>query len=124
MMVRTITREQLWTKITHPEQMVLVEISPLENYDRAHLPRAIHLSEAEISRNAEAELPDKGSQLVVYSDAPGAWGVLRAVRQLEEMGYKEIFYYPGGKDEWLREGLPMDSAMAMIPPPHVAKRAG
>ena len=105
-MIRTIGREQLLGKIRHDEKMSLVEISPLETYDRVHLPGAVHLSGAEVSRSVGGELPIKGVQIILYS--LGGDEAMQVARQLEAMGYREIFYYREGKDDWLQAGLPVD----------------
>ena len=49
-------------------------------------------------------LPDKRADIVVYCMNEGCEASREEVRELEEMGYRHVLYYLGGKED-----LPVES---------------
>ena len=70
MMVRTISRDELYNKIKRGEKFQLVETLPKVTYDHAHLPGAINIPSDKIKEAAATLLPDKTAEIVVYCASP------------------------------------------------------
>ena len=65
-MLATITRDELKRKIDQGDKFLLVETLPPETYHHAHLPGAFNLPPDQVSQRAEALLPDKSAEIIVY----------------------------------------------------------
>ena len=69
-MLKTISREELKTKIDNHDQFVLVETLAAATYHHAHLPGAINLPPDQIRELVPTLLPDKAAEVVVYCASP------------------------------------------------------
>lgn len=69
-MLATISRDELKQKIDRGDRFVLVETLAPQTYQHAHLPGAINLPPGEVVKGAEALLPDKSAEIVVYCASP------------------------------------------------------
>lgn len=69
-MVQTISRDDLLTKIKRGDKFRLVETLPKATYDHVHLPGAINLPPDRIKEMAATLLPDKTADIVVYCANP------------------------------------------------------
>ena len=68
--VRTISRDELKSKVDRKEPFTLVETLPRTAYEHAHLPGAINLPPDQIKELAPKLLPDKAADIVVYCASP------------------------------------------------------
>ena len=103
-----ITREELEEKIERGDDFVLVDALGQQHYERSHLPGAVNLP-LEFVDEAEKVLPNKDSELVIYCMNLDCETSKEEARELEEMGYTKVFHYPGGKQDWLKANLPVES---------------
>lgn len=106
-MTRDITRDELKEKIDRGDEFVLVDALSRQHYERSHLPGAVSLP-LEFVEDAEEALPDKEAEIVVYCMNVDCGASDAEVRELTEMGYANVRHYAGGKQEWLRAGLPVE----------------
>ncbi len=53
-------------------------------------------------------LPDKDAEIVVYCMNVGCSASGEEARELEEMGYSRVLHYVGGKQDWIKAGLPVE----------------
>jgi rhodanese-related sulfurtransferase len=105
--VETVTREELKAKMDRGEDFVLVDALGPEHYESSHLPGAVNLP-YEFVDEAGRVLPDKGAVIVVYCMNAGCSASGEEARELEEMGYSRVLHYAGGKQDWIRAGLPVE----------------
>ena len=103
-----ITREQLTEKLDR-EDVVLVEALPPRYFDDLHLPRAINIPHDEVDRLAPTMLPDLNAHVVVYCSNAACQNSTIAARRLTELGYRNVFDYEAGKQDWVEAGLPTES---------------
>ena len=68
--VKTISREELRSKLNKREKFTLVETLAKAAYDHAHIPTAKNLPPDEIKALAPSLLPDKNAEIVVYCANP------------------------------------------------------
>jgi rhodanese-related sulfurtransferase len=68
--VKTISRDELRSKLNKRESFILVETLAKAAYDHAHIPTAKNLPPDEIKTLAPTLLPDKNAEIVVYCANP------------------------------------------------------
>ena len=68
--VRTISRDELKSKIDRKERFVLIETLAKAAYDHAHLPGAINIPPDQVHELAAKLVPDKAEDIVVYCASP------------------------------------------------------
>ena len=67
--VKTISRDELRSKLNRRENFVLLETLPKNSYDHAHIPTAKNLPPDEI-KSVASLVPDKNAEIVVYCANP------------------------------------------------------
>lgn len=115
MTVKEITREELEAKLDRGEEVVLVETLGPRYYEGAHLPGAINIPHTEVDALAPQMLPDKSAQIVVYCSNRACQNSPQAARKLDALGYKNVYDYEEGKQDWAEAGLPTESGAAWQP---------
>jgi len=106
-MVTEIGRDDLKQKLDHPKKLILVEALPSESYRRAHLPGAINLPPEQVRSLAPELMPRRDFEVIVYCTGPGSHVSASVAQALSEMGYTNVRRYVGGKEDWVKAGLPM-----------------
>jgi rhodanese-related sulfurtransferase len=102
-----ISRADLHRRVASGDGPILVEALGAGFYDDAHLPGAINIPPAQVDTLAPALLPDRHAAIVVYCTGAGASSDAVA-RRLEELGYRTVAVYRGGKEDWVEHGLPLE----------------
>ena len=103
--MENITREDLKKKIQRRDDFVLVEALSQKHYETSHLPGAINLP-YEFVDEADKVLPDKSAEIIVYCMNEKCEASKEEVRELTEQGYENVRHYAGGKQDWIKAGLP------------------
>jgi rhodanese-related sulfurtransferase len=112
-MVRTLTREQMVSRIGAPAAgLLLVDLTPRESYIRAHLNGAVHRTEHELVFETDRHCPDRSAEIILYAASPGSASLWRCAHHLEAMGYRNVAVYEAGEDAWLAAALPEVGATA------------
>ena len=102
-----ISRDDLHHLITNGHRPVLVEALGAAYYADAHLPGAVNIPPALVDRLAPMLLPDRQASIVVYCTVGGSSSHAVAQR-LEQLGFTAVAVYPGGKEDWVEHGLPVE----------------
>lgn len=112
-MTDTITREDLRQAMEAGSVLVL-EALPPAYFEKEHLPGARNLPLDEIDRLAPVLILDKDQAVVTYcsnTECPNS-GI--AAQRLRQLGYRNVRKYPGGKQEWVESGLPVERGPAGV----------
>ena len=109
MATKEITREGLKAKLDRGEELVLIETLGPKYYEDAHLPGAINIPHTEVDALAPEMLPDKSAQIVVYCSNRACQNSPQAARRLAALGYKNVYDYEEGKQDWIVAGLSTES---------------
>lgn len=109
-MTKTVTREQLQSRIANGEAPVLIEALPEKYFTEGHLPGARHLPHDQVKEKARDVAPDKAAPVVVYCASETCRNSQQAAAVLESLGYSDVAVYPGGKKDWEEAGLPFETA--------------
>lgn len=86
------------------EKFVLVDVREDNEWEKGHLPGAVHLSKGIIERDIEQAVPNPGAKLVLYCG--GGFRSALVADNLQKMGYTNVESMDGGWRGWLDAGLP------------------
>ncbi len=109
-MAHTIDREELEQLIARGEAVVL-EALPAAHFDQAHLPGALNLPLDELDDLAPRLVPDKGQAIVTYCSNTACSNSEIAAQRLRSLGYRNVRTFPGGKQDWMESGLPVEAGV-------------
>jgi thiosulfate/3-mercaptopyruvate sulfurtransferase len=115
--------EQLNAELGEP--MLIIDLCRDANYDKGHIPGAVHVAPAELMDGggpAPGKLPDKKRldalatrlgltpdlPVVVYDDEGGGWAG-RMIWTLDVIGHDRWSYLNGGLVAWKGEGYPLET---------------
>ena len=87
------------------EKMILVDTREDAEWDRGHIPGAIHLGKGVIERDIEKAVPDPNAPIVLYCG--GGFRSALAADNLQKMGYKNVITMDGGLRGWTEAGFPV-----------------
>jgi len=107
-MAKTITRLELQDKIAGPARPILLEALPAKYFLDGHLPGAVHMPHDKVRALAGAVVPDKDAEIVVYCASATCQNSHIAASTLEQLGYRKVGVYAGGKQDWVEAGLPLE----------------
>jgi rhodanese-related sulfurtransferase len=104
------TRVKEWTvadvkrRLDAGETFVLVDVREESEWAAGHLPGAVHIGKGVIERDAEKEIPDPATPIVLYCG--GGYRSALAADALQKMGYTNVISMDGGWRGWTTAGLP------------------
>jgi rhodanese-related sulfurtransferase len=87
------------------EKMILVDTREDSEWDKGHIPGAIHLGRGVIERDIEKAIPDPDAPIVLYCG--GGFRSALAADNLQKMGYKNVISMDGGWRGWTEAGFPV-----------------
>jgi rhodanese-related sulfurtransferase len=103
--VRETTVDEVKTRLDHGDKLVLVDVREESEFQKDHLPHAIHLGKGVIERDIEQKVPDLNAPLVLYCG--GGFRSALAADNLQKMGYTNVISMDGGVRGWREKGYPM-----------------
>lgn len=92
-----ISAEEAKKRLDKEQDIILVDVRTLDEYNEIHIPEAVLLTLDTISEKAETVLQDKEAKYFVYCRSGNRSAT--ASEQLVKMGYKNIFDM-GGIADW------------------------
>ena len=90
------------------DNVTLIEVLKEEKYKEKHIKGAINIPLERIGTEAKDRF-DKDEKIVVYCSDKDCTASPSAGKKLEELGFTNVYHYPGGKKEWEESGYPMES---------------
>jgi polyisoprenoid-binding protein YceI len=102
-----INRDELNTLIRSQDSSVLIDVLPAEYYEDAHLPGAKNACVYEVTfLDQVGQLAaDKECVIVVYGSGPRNLASATAAEKLLHAGYRNVFHYRGGLEDWMAAGF-------------------
>jgi rhodanese-related sulfurtransferase len=85
----------------------LIDVREDEEWQKGHIPGAIHIGKGVIERDIEKTIPDTSAAIVLYCG--GGYRSVLAADTLQRMGYTNVESMMGGYRGWIAEGNPVDS---------------
>ncbi|MFW0094846.1 MAG: rhodanese-like domain-containing protein, partial [Coxiella endosymbiont of Haemaphysalis qinghaiensis] len=83
----------------------LIDVREEKEWDKGHLPGAIHLGKGVIERDLETVVPDNQRKLVLYCS--GGFRSALASDSIQKMGYRNVLSMDGGFTGWKGAGFPV-----------------
>jgi rhodanese-related sulfurtransferase len=102
--IKEIDFRDIKKRIDAGEKFILVDTREDNEWQRGHIPNAIHLGKGIIERDIETAIPDKNAPLVLYCG--GGFRSALAADNLQKMGYKNVVSMDGGWRGWTEAGFP------------------
>lgn len=109
-MADTINREELRQAIEEGTVVVL-EALPPAYFEKEHLPGAQNLPLDALDERAPRLAVDKNQMIVTYCSNTMCNNSAVAAERLRELGYRNVRKYPGGKQDWIEAGLPVETGV-------------
>lgn len=88
------------------EKLLLVDVREESEWAQGRVAGAIHLGKGVIERDAEAALPDKDAEIILYCG--GGFRSALAADNLQKMGYRRVVSMDGGWRGWTQAGGPTE----------------
>jgi rhodanese-related sulfurtransferase len=86
------------------EKFLLVDVREDNEWERGHIPGAVHMGRGVIERDIEQAVPDRSATLVLYCG--GGFRSALSADNLQKMGYTNVISMDGGWRGWNEAGLP------------------
>jgi len=106
-----ITRDELVAAV-ESGAVVLLEALPPMHYEKEHLPGALNLPLDDIDTLSAALVPDRDRAIVTYCSNTACNNSAIAAARLRALSYTDVRKYPGGKQDWIEAGLPVERAQS------------
>lgn len=104
--IRETNPREVRQKQENSESFYLVDVREDNEWEKGHLPGAIHLGKGIIERDIAQRIPSTQMEVVLYCGG-GSRSAL-AADALREMGYTNVASMAGGYREWLNTGYPIE----------------
>lgn len=104
--MKTITTKELRQKL-ESNQVHVIEVLEEKSFEKSHIQGAVNIPLERIGTEA-VERFDKADELIVYCTDYDCTASPTAAKKLEDMGFKNVYDYEAGKQEWKEAGLPME----------------
>lgn len=104
-----ITRQELQSAID-AGHVTVVDALPPAPFSRRHLPGALNLTTEDSHERIHAALPDRATPIVTYSTDDTCTRGPDLAARLRALGYTDVRTYPGGIEDWIAAGLPIQRA--------------
>jgi rhodanese-related sulfurtransferase len=104
--MKTINTDELQQKLENNE-VTLIEVLNEREYNKKHIKKAINIPLKTIGFEAKNKFK-KNEPIVVYCSDKECSASPTAAKKLEDLGFKNIYDYEGGKKAWEEAGLDME----------------
>jgi len=94
--------------------VVLVDVRESEEWDRGHIPGAVHVPRSYLESRIEGAAPDRAARVILYC-ASGQRSALAAHTLKEVLGYSDVASMTGGITLWKDRGYKVDVPKVLTP---------
>jgi rhodanese-related sulfurtransferase len=96
--VKEIDTDTLKQWMDEGKDLVLVDVREDREWDKGHLPTAIHMGKGVIERDIGKNIDDADITLVLYCG--GGYRSVLAAHNIQLMGYPNVYSLAGGWRDW------------------------
>ena len=86
------------------EKFLLVDVREDNEWEKGHVPGAVHMGRGVIERDIETQVPETSTKLILYCG--GGFRSALVADNLQKMGYTNVESMDGGWRGWVAAGLP------------------
>lgn len=105
--MKRISKDELKNKLENGE-VNLIEVLSENEFNLGHIKGAVNIPLNRIGTEAKAKF-DTHDEIVVYCTDEDCTASPVAAKKLTTLGFENVYHYGGGKEEWRKAGLPMES---------------
>lgn len=102
--MRLISCKELKSKMDRGESFLLVNALEPEKYKAMRIPGSLNVC----TREEVLLMLNPNDEIVVYCTNPTCKRSIVLYELLEHMGYKNLYRFAGGLEEWSNAGYPLD----------------
>lgn len=103
--IKELSIEDVKQMLERKEHFVLIDVREESEWNRGHLPTAIHLSKGILERDIEERIQDKSKKIVLYCG--GGYRSALALSNIQKMGYTDAYSMWGGYRVWCEKHYPL-----------------
>lgn len=100
------TVQRIKERMDSGEQFYLVDVREDNEWQKGHIPGAIHIGKGVIERDIETAIPDTTATIVLYCG--GGYRSALSADMLQKMGYTSVISMDGGYRGWCDAQLPIE----------------
>jgi rhodanese-related sulfurtransferase len=86
------------------EKLLLVDVREDNEWEKGHVPGAVHMGRGVIERDIETQVPETSTKMILYCG--GGFRSALVADNLQKMGYTNVESMDGGWRGWVAAGLP------------------
>ncbi|MCE2705534.1 MAG: rhodanese-like domain-containing protein [Proteobacteria bacterium] len=101
-LIKEVDVEYVKTKLDNKEDFTLIDVREDHEWNRGHIPTAIHMARGIIEINIEKIIPQKDTHIVLYCG--GGFRSVLSAYNLQKMGYNNVVSMDGGISTWINFG--------------------
>lgn len=103
--IRETNVDEVKHKLDRGEKFVLVDVREESEFQKDHLPGALHIGKGVIERDIEVRFPDLNTPMILYCG--GGFRSALAADNLQKMGYTNVISMDGGIRGWREKNYPL-----------------
>jgi len=104
----TVNAKQIFELITKKPNLVILDNRKEEDFSAGHIEGAIRLIDTDVSPYTLAQqIPAKETPVLFYCNGLKCGRAAKATEKAVQLGYRNVYYYALGMQEWIKEGLPL-----------------
>jgi rhodanese-related sulfurtransferase len=103
--VHETTVDEVKSRLDRGDKFTLVDVREESEWQKDHLPGAVHMSKGVIERDVEQKVPDLNTEMILYCG--GGFRSALAADNLQKMGYKNVLSMDGGIRGWREKRYPL-----------------
>lgn len=104
--INEISAPDVLEQIKNNSPLVLIDVREAQEWEKGHIPHAIHLSKGVIERDIEKHIQKIDQMLVVYCS--GGFRSVLAASNLQKMGYTKVYSLQRGFSNWIEMNYPIE----------------
>ena len=105
---KTVDAKQIVDLITKAPNLIILDNRKPEDFSAGHIEGAKRLIDTDVTPESLAKnVPTKETPVLFYCNGVKCGRAAKAVETALKAGYKNVYYYALGMDEWNKLGLPV-----------------
>ncbi len=102
--VKETTVADVKRRMDSGERFLLVDVREDNEWEKGHVPGAVHMGRGVIERDIETRVPETSTKMILYCG--GGFRSALVADNLQKMGYTNVESMDGGWRGWVASGLP------------------
>lgn len=105
--IKELSIDDVKNKFAKKDKFVFIDVREDHEWDKGHLPYAVHMGRGIIERDIETAIADKNTEIVLYCG--GGFRSALSAYNLQLMGYNNVYSMDGGFRDWKNAGYGVEN---------------